>query len=211
MTRRLTLDPNSPDPKGVAEAAAVIRRGGLVILPTDTAYGIAGDPKDPATVQRILTIKERRQKAGMPVLAANLNQVRQIATLSQVAENLAQRFWPGGLTLILSARRSFPEGILGPANTIAARVPNHLVALHVIRYVGFAVTGTSANRSGAPSPRTAEEADSQLGAEVDLVLDGGPTLHTADSTIVDCTVHPLQVVRAGAVSETALRPWLEVR
>lgn len=211
MARRLVLNPDSPDPKGVAEAAAVIRRGGLVILPTDTAYGLAADPKDPAAVERILTIKERKQKAGMPVLAANLNQARQIADLSQVAENLGQRFWPGALTLILPTRRSFPEGILGPGNTLAVRVPNHLVALHVIRYVGFAVTGTSANRSGAPSPRTAEEANSQLGSEVDLVLDGGSTRHKADSTIVDCTVHPLQVVRAGAVSKTALRPWLELR
>jgi L-threonylcarbamoyladenylate synthase len=210
MTRRLALDSESPDPKGVAQVAAVIRRGGLVILPTDTAYGLAGDPKDPAVVDRILTIKERKQKAGMPVLAANLNQARQVAAMSQVAENLAQRFWPGGLTLILLSRGTFPDGIVGPGNTLAVRVPNHLVALHVIRYVGFAVTGTSANRSGAPSPRTVEEAESQLGSEVDLIVDGGPTLHAADSTIVDCTVHPLQVVRAGAVSKAALQPWLEL-
>jgi L-threonylcarbamoyladenylate synthase len=211
MTRRLVLDPDSPDPKGVAEAAAVIRRGGLVILPTDTAYGLAGDPKDPAVVERILTIKERKEKNGMPVLAANVNQVRQVVTLSQVAETLAQRFWPGALTLILPTRRSFPEGVLGPDNTLAVRVPNHLVALHVIRYVGFPVTGTSANRSGAPSPRTVEEATGQLGPEVDLVLDAGATRQPADSTILDCTAHPLRVVRAGAVPETALQPWLELR
>jgi len=210
MARRLALDPKSPDPKGVAEAAAVIRRGGLVILPTDTAYGLAGDPKDPAVVKRILTIKERTQKAGMPVLAANLNQARQIATLPPVAEKLAQHFWPGPLTLIVPARRGFPEGVLGPGNTVAVRVPNHLVAVHIIRDVGFAVTGTSANRSGAASPRTAEEAESQLGPEVDLVVDGGPTLHSADSTILNCTVYPLQVVRAGAVPEAALQPWLGV-
>jgi L-threonylcarbamoyladenylate synthase len=211
MARRLVIDADSPDPKGVAEAAAVIRRGGLVILPTDTAYGLAGDPKDPAVVERILAIKGRQQKAGMPVLAANVNQVRQIVTLSQDAEQLARRFWPGALTLILPARRDFPKGVLGPGNTLAVRMPNHLVALHIIRYVGFPVTGTSANRSGAPSPRTVEEATSQLGPEVDLVLDAGVTQHTADSTIVDCTVHPLRVVRAGAIPEVALQPWLALR
>jgi len=208
MARRLAVDAEEPDPRIVREAAEVIRRGGLVVIPTDTAYGLAGDAADPDVVRRVLEVKGRRGKAGMPVLAASIEQVEEVAVLSGAARSLAKAFWPGGLTLIVRARHPFPEEVQGPGGTLAVRVPGHLVARMVIRQVGFPVTGTSANRSGEPSPRSAEEVIAQIGERVDLVLDAGPTSYTADSTIMDCTVEPLRVVRWGAVDEEALRPWL---
>lgn len=209
MVRRLNVDPVKPDPKVIGEAAAVIQKGGLIILPTDTAYGLAGNPRDKKVVERILAVKDRSRKPGMPVLAARLSDVHEICILSEVAKALATAFWPGGLTLILSAQRAFPEGVMGPNNTLAVRIPNHLIALQVIRETGYIVTGTSANRSNEPSPRTAENAIAQVGEEVDLVLDAGSTYHSADSTIMDCTIDPPQLIRLGVVERTRLRPWLD--
>jgi L-threonylcarbamoyladenylate synthase len=202
----LTVNPQSPDPAIIRRAAEIIQGGGIVILPTDTAYGLAGSPADPSVVNRIMIIKERRGKAGMPVLAADISQVRAIAGLEGLAYDLAMKFWPGGLTLILPARRKFPEGVQGPRDTIALRVPDHPVTLKIISDVGFAVTGTSANRSGEPSPHTAAAAYSQIGEQIDLVIDAGPTYHCSTSTIVDCTVEPPRIVRQGAVPEEKLRP-----
>ena len=204
----LTVDKQNPDPLIIKKVADIIHRGGIVILPTDTAYGLAGNPTDPIIVNRIIAIKGRRGKAGMPVLAADISQVIDIAELEGIAYDLAMAFWPGGLTLILPARRNLPKGVQGPRGTLAVRVPDHPVALQIINNVGFVVTGTSANRSGEPSPHTANAACSQVGEQVDLVLDAGPTYHCSTSTIVDCTVEPLRLVRRGAVPEEALRPWL---
>jgi tRNA threonylcarbamoyl adenosine modification protein (Sua5/YciO/YrdC/YwlC family) len=204
----LKVDEENPDPEIIRKAVNVIRCGGIVILPTDTAYGLAGNPADPITVNRIMEIKERRGKAGMPVLAADVSQVLGTAELEGVAYDLAMQFWPGALTLILPTRRNLPEGVQGPGGTLAVRVPNHPVALQIIYDVGSVVTGTSANRSGEPSPHTAKAAYSQVGEQVDLVLDAGRTHHRSASTIIDCTVEPFKLVRRGAVSEEALRSWL---
>ncbi|MFX1474281.1 MAG: L-threonylcarbamoyladenylate synthase [Promethearchaeota archaeon] len=202
-----TVDRQNPDPEIIQKAAEIIQCGGIVILPTDTAYGLAGNPADPIVVNRIITIKERLGKAGMPVLAADISQVRVVAELEGLAYDLAMAFWPGALTLILPALRTLSEGVQGPNSTLALRVPDHPVALHIIYDVGFVVTGTSANKSGEPSPHTANAAYSQVGEQVDLVLDAGPTQHCSASTIVDCTVEPPRLVRSGAVSEKALQPW----
>ncbi|MFX1562617.1 MAG: L-threonylcarbamoyladenylate synthase [Promethearchaeota archaeon] len=210
MVRQLHVNPEKPDSKVIGEAAAVIRRGGLIILPTDTAYGLAGNPLDKKVVKRILAAKKRSKKLGIPVLAANIIDVKEICILSNIAKALATSFWPGGLTLILSAQRAFPDGVIGPNNTIAVRIPNHPIALQVIRETGFVVTGTSANRSNEPSPRTAENAIAQVGEKVDLVLDSGPTYHSADSTIINCTIDPPQLIRTGVVDPLRLRPWLDI-
>ncbi len=206
----LVVDKHNPDQTIIRKAADVIQSGGIVILPTDTAYGLAGNPTDPVVVDRIIAIKGRRGKAGMPVLAADFSQVLDIAELEGKAYDLAKAFWPGGLTLILPARRNLPKGVQGPRGTLAVRVPNHPAALQIISSVGYVVTGTSANRSGESSPHTASAAYSQIGDQVDLTIDAGHTRHSASSTIVDCTVEPARLVRKGAVPEEALQTWLTV-
>lgn len=145
----------------------------------------------------------------MPLLAMSLDQVRTLATLSDLAETLATHFWPGGLTIILPAQQSFPPGILGPNNSLAIRIPDHTVALAIIQAVDSPIIGTSANISDFPSPRTADAAAAYLEQQVDLIIDGGPTLHQADSTIVDCTQKHPKILRRGAVDSVKLRPYLQ--
>ena len=209
MTRRQTVNPSNPDQRVIREVATLIQQGGLVVLPTDTAYGLAGDPHNPAVVNRVLSVKQRRGKPGMPLLVASLAQARLWGRFSALAETLATRFWPGALTLVVPARQSFPAGILGPEGSVALRVPNHPVILAVLQFLQAPVIGTSANKSRGRSPRTAEAAYAQLGEAIDYLLDAGPTPLTRDSTIVNCTITPAEILRRGALPVSILRPLLE--
>ena len=211
MTRRYAVDAQNPDPAVITEVVALIKQGSLVIVPTDTAYGLAGDPMNPEVVQRVLTTKQREGKPGMPLLVANLSQARRLGSFSLLAETLATQFWPGALTLIVPAQHSYPNGILGPNNSIALRVPNHPIPLRIIDTLQAPIIGTSANKSDGPSPRTAAEADAQIGAAVDCILDAGPTPLKQDSTVLNCADSPPQIVREGVLSRTTLRPWLITR
>lgn len=208
MTRRYTVDAQNPDPAIIAEAVALIREGSLVIVPTDTAYGLAGDPSNPEVVQRILDIKNRDDKPGMPLLVTSLNQARHLGRFASLARALATQFWPGALTLIVPTQQPYPPGILGPDNSLALRMPKHAVPLQITDALQAPIIGTSANKSHEPSPRTAAAANAQLGLVVDCILDAGPTPLTEDSTILNCVTVPPKVLREGALPLTALRPWL---
>lgn len=208
MPRRRTVDPLKPDPQTLLEVVHIIQEGGVVILPTDTAYGLSGNPTDARVVARIMKAKQRTEKLGMPLLAENLGQAQSVGTITGTAAALATQFWPGALTLIVPARKEFPAGIRGPDNSVALRVPDHVVTLAVIHGTGFPIIGTSANKLNEPSPRTADAAETQLGSLVDLILDAGPTRHEADSTIVNCISDPPKIVREGVLTAQILRPWL---
>jgi L-threonylcarbamoyladenylate synthase len=211
MARRYTINAKNPDPDRIQEVAQRICEGEIIILPTDTAYGLTGNPTNASVVQRIIRVKGRTSKLGMPLLANNLSQAHTLVKFSKIAQELATHFWPGALTIIVPALQTFPPGILGPHNSLAIRVPNHPVALAVIQATGFAIIGTSANRSDTTSPRTAEAAEAQIGQHVDVILDAGPTQHTADSTIVDCTRSPPKILREGAIPINKLQSWLSLR
>jgi L-threonylcarbamoyladenylate synthase len=206
--RHHRIDAENPDVHVIQEVATLIRKGKVVIIPTDTAYGVTGNAYDAQVVQRILTIKNREAKFGMPLLAANRTQIQDLVTLSPQAEALAAEYWPGALTIIAPACRELPTGIMGPQMSLAVRIPSHPVTLAVIRATGTAIIGTSANKSDHPSPRTAEEAAIQLGDQVDFILDAGPTHHTADSTIINFTAEPPEIIREGAIPRSALKRWL---
>ncbi|MFW9935117.1 MAG: L-threonylcarbamoyladenylate synthase [Candidatus Thorarchaeota archaeon] len=210
MTRRQVINPENPDIRIIGEVAALIKTGHIVVLPTDTAYGLTGDPSNAEVVHRILAVKEREKKLGMPLLAANLQQVRDLVILSPLAEAVATQVWPGAVTLVVSARQRFPQGILGPENSLAVRIPNHPVPLKVIQTTGFPIIGTSANKSNTTSPRTADAAATQLTNLVDYILDGGPTQYSADSTIVNLTRDPPEIIREGAVSRVEINRILKI-
>jgi L-threonylcarbamoyladenylate synthase len=202
------VDAQNPDPAVIAKVAILIRRGSLIIVPTDTAYGLAGDPSNPEVVQRVLTAKRRKNKPGMPLLVASYSQACQLGKFSPLAETLAMHFWPGALTLIVPTQQHYPKGIVGPENSLALRMPNHPVPLQIIDTLQAPIIGTSANQSNEPSPRTADAAEAQLGGMVECILDAGSTPLTRDSTIVNCTITPPEILREGALPLTALHPWL---
>jgi L-threonylcarbamoyladenylate synthase len=194
------VDPLHPDVAAIAWAASCITRGGLVVFPTETFYGLGGDPWHSAAVERIFAIKERDLRKPLPLIAADDAAVRRVAARwPGVADLLARAFWPGPLTLVLAASPLLPPALHAHTGKIAVRVSSHAVARELAAAVGGLLVATSANLSGHPPCRHPDELGGKLLSQVDRVLHAGPTVGGQPSTLVDVTVHPPQLVRAGAI------------
>lgn len=197
---KLTVEPHAPSPRAIAKAASVIRKGGLVAFPTDTLYALGADVSNTSAVRRVLAAKGRGPANPIPLLLADLAMAtRLIGDLPEPAARLAERYWPGPLTLVLSAPRGISRLLTAGTGRIGLRVPDAPVALALILRFGGPVTGTSANRSGGEDPREADEVFRQLGDRIELILDGGPVPIGRPSTVVDITVSPPVIVRQGVI------------
>jgi L-threonylcarbamoyladenylate synthase len=196
MTARITRDGDA----GRDEAAEVLRAGGIVALPTDTVYGIAVAVDTPGGVERLFAAKQRAPDKGIMLLLADAAQAPSIGAWPATAAALAAAFWPGGLTVVVPQRPDvpLPAALTAGTATIGLRVPDHETPRALAAAVGPLPT-TSANRSGDPEARDASAIIEQLGDAVDLVIDGGSAHGGPPSTVVDCTVDPPRILRAGAV------------
>ncbi|MDR7482838.1 MAG: L-threonylcarbamoyladenylate synthase [Armatimonadota bacterium] len=204
--RLLRVDPADPDPGTIAEAAEVITGGGLVAFPTETVYGLGADALNTEAVERIFAAKGRPADNPLIVHVASPGEVEGLAVaVPDVARLLMARCWPGPLTLVLPAAPQVPLATRGGLATVAVRMPAHPVALALIRTAGCPVAAPSANRSGRPSPTTAQHVLADLADVVDLVLDGGPTPVGVESTVLDLTTSPPSVLRPGGVAVETLR------
>jgi L-threonylcarbamoyladenylate synthase len=193
----LAVDSRRPDPGLIARAVQALRRGGLIILPTDTVYGVAADPSVPGAEQRLAEAKGRDPDKPIPLLAADTDDiVRWGGVLDGPAMDLARRFWPGPLTLVLKTAGG-EEGF---------RVPDHAVTRAVLKAAGGVLRVSSANRSGQAPAGDARSAVAALAGRVDVVLDAGPAPGGAASTVARVTEEGVQVLRAGAIPAHALRP-----
>ena len=193
--------------EGVVAAVEAIRHGGLVVMPTDTVYGIGCDAFDASAVSALLAAKGRDRQVPPPVLVPGPATVDGLATeVPAYARALIDAFWPGPLTLVLRAQASLLWDIGETHGTVALRMPDHPVALAVLRAVG-PMAVTSANRTGQVAATTAADAQDQLGMAVAVYLDAGPSSASAEalpSTILDCTGAEPRVLRAGALSQEAV-------
>ena len=181
----------------VDEIVAVLERGGVVVLPTDTVYGLAALPSSADAVERVFALKGRRADVPIAVLCASAEQALELAEPAPGIERVAARFWPGPLTMVLPRRAGVELHLGEPAHTIGLRVPDHPLVRAVAERVGPIAT-TSANRHGDPTPPTAAEAGSSLEGEPDLVVDGG-RLEASASTVVDATAALWTVLRDGPI------------
>jgi L-threonylcarbamoyladenylate synthase len=187
--------------EAVAKSAAGVRSGKLVVLPTDTVYGIGADAFSPEAVHALLDAKGRGTDMPPPVLVPSMRTVDGLATeVPDYARALMQEFWPGPLTIVLRAQPSLSWDLGDTGGTVALRMPDDEVALALLEEVG-PMAVSSANRHGHPASRTVVEAASQLGASVEYYLDGGPVTGGLASTIVDCTREEPALLRLGALSE----------
>jgi len=187
------------------EAVNVVARGGLVVLPTDTVYGIGADAFSPAAVAALLAAKGRGRQMPPPVLVPSPATVDGLCTdVSDDARALMAAFWPGALTVICRAQPSLAWDLGDTGGTVAVRMPDHPAALALLRRTG-PLAVSSANRTGSPAAMSAADAREQLGAAVALYLDGGPAPGGVASTIVDATAAEPRVVRVGAIDLEALR------
>jgi len=189
----------------VTRAVEILRSGGVVGLPTETVYGLGADASNPSAVERIFRIKGRPADHPLIVHVADLEHARlwskKWTTHAQV---LADAFWPGPLTLILERAPHVIDQITGGRDSVAIRCPSHTLMQRVLVALDGGVAAPSANRFGKVSPTTAQHVMDDVGLEVDYVLDGGPCDIGVESTIVDCTVDPPQVLRPGGISEAQI-------
>jgi L-threonylcarbamoyladenylate synthase len=196
----LRVDAQRPDPASVAQAVAALRRGELIILPTDTVYGVAADPRLAGAEEKIYRAKARDPRKPIPLLVACMADAESLgAVVSPTARRLAAQFWPGPLTLVLRTGSVF-EGY---------RVPALPVTLAVIRGAGSALRVTSANRSGESDACTATQALAALGDAARLALDAGPSPIGAPSTVVKIEGERWSILREGAIAAPAIRRLLE--
>lgn len=208
---RLTIDPDLPSPRAIAKAASLLRNGGLVAFPTDTLYALGADASNPLALQRLFAAKGRSKTKPIPLLVADLAMVtRMVGDLPDPAARLAERFWPGPLTILVSAPPGMSRLVTAGVGRIGLRVPDAPVALALIQRLDRPVTGTSANRSSGEDPRDADEVIRQLSDRVDLVLDAGPVPIGSPSTVVDVTVSPPIVVREGIIPQEEIFDLLDV-
>jgi L-threonylcarbamoyladenylate synthase len=196
----LKIAPGAFSPSDLLPAVDTLRAGGVVAFPTDTFYGLAVDPTQPAAVQKIFALKGRRHGEALPVIAVSIEDVEQFAgPLTPSELRLAAQFWPGPLSILVPAPARVDAAVHGGTGTLAVRVPAHPVARALAGAFGSPITATSANRSGHSSARRADEL-AWLDAAV-CVIDAGEAPGGPPSTIVDVRTQPPRLVREGAV------PW----
>jgi L-threonylcarbamoyladenylate synthase len=207
--RRVFVDPESPQRDAIQEAAKWIVGGGVVALPTDTLYGLAADPFSAAAVARVFVVKGRAAERALPLIAADAAQVTaHLGRLTAMGQRLADRFWPGPLTLLMAAAPALASDVSGGTGKVGVRVPADAVARAICVEAARPITATSANVSGDPATSDPDQVERTLGDRIDLLIDTGTTRGGAPSTIIDVTGPEPTLVRAGAISWDDIHAWL---
>jgi L-threonylcarbamoyladenylate synthase len=172
----------------------------VIAIPTDTVYGIAASLEHPAAVERLFDVKGRSGTKAIPILVSSREALERLSVAApQSAMQLVDRFWPGALTIVVTADENIPDAVLRGGRTVAVRMPACGDALEIISGAGGALAVTSANRSGDSEARSADEVRFKLGGRIDYVVDGGPSPETRPSTVVDVTHDPPRILRSGVI------------
>jgi len=209
MSRCIAIAPEAPQTDRLQEAVRVLQQGGVVAYPTDTVYGLAVDATNVTAIARLFTAKQRPGDKAIPLIIGDMSQLSQVvATIPLGAERLMQAFWPGPLTLLFEPQSGIPAELRGSSACIGVRWPAALISQHLACMLGRPITATSANRSGAAVALTASQVMAQLSSTVDLILDGGTASSTVVSTVLDVSVAPPRLLRAGKISLQAVESVL---
>jgi len=200
----MRIEPASPE--SIKEAADALRTGGLVVLPTETVYGLGCNALDPSAVKKVYEIKGRPMENPLIVHIADIDDLGSIAeSWTEDCEKLAKRFWPGPLTLVLHKKKSVPKETTAGLDTVAVRIPDHNLSLTVIRSAGIPVAAPSANPFMGLSPTSAEDVDPSIGEHVTMVLDGGPCKVGLESTVIDLSGDHPRILRPGGVTRAQVQ------
>jgi L-threonylcarbamoyladenylate synthase len=191
--------------KQIEKGVDILRQGGVIAFPTDTVFGMGSGAFIDAAVERVYQIKNRSRNKALPLLLGDVSQVHEVADfVPPYAWRLLTSFSPGGLTLVLYRSKIVKDIITGGTDTVAVRIPDHPVPLALIKGCGMPIIGTSANVSGQPVAFTADQVRQQLGDQLDLVIEDGPSPNGKESTVVDATGEIPVILREGAVSRKEL-------
>ena len=204
-TKVVTVDKKNPDNEALQEAGEILKRGGLVAFPTETVYGLGGDGLNPDSSRKIYAAKGRPSDNPLIIHIADMDSLGKLVTqVPGKARKLAERFWPGPLTMIFQKSREVPYETTGGLESVAVRMPSHPVALALIRAGGGYVAAPSANTSGRPSPTKAEHVVEDLQGKIEMIVDGGDVGIGLESTIVDFTEEIPVILRPGYVNQSMI-------
>jgi L-threonylcarbamoyladenylate synthase len=198
----LLIHPDEPEPELVDQVVASLNRGNVVALPTGTFYGLAVDPVNLRAVERIYDIKTRARHKPLSLLIAEVAQANELARhLDSAFDRLAERFWPGPLTLVVKAGSKLPLRVTANTGNLALRVPEAAIPRAIVKRLGLPITATSANLFGLPECTSADGVREQLGSKIPLIVDGGPTTRNTATTIVDLSGggNSWMIIREGAI------------
>ncbi|MEW6456627.1 MAG: L-threonylcarbamoyladenylate synthase [Acidobacteriota bacterium] len=200
MKRLIKIDPENPDFKRIEEVAFYLKEGKIMVYPTDTFYGLGGDPYNREVVERIYRIKERERGKPIPVIVSDVKMAEEMAgSIPDIFYKLVEKFWPGALTVVLKASSKAPRSIMANSNSIGVRIPNSKFCVELIRTCEFPITSTSANVSGEHEISSPERAIKDLLNKVELLIDGGNTKGFRPSTVIDLSSGRLTILREGAI------------
>jgi L-threonylcarbamoyladenylate synthase len=200
MPRIFELNPQSPDDSILKEAAELIKTGKLIIYPTETFYAIGALYSNEQALKRIFDIKSRDKTKPVLLIIHDIASLYKLSTsVSQQSLSIAQRFWPGPLTLLFTASPQLSHLLMGNSGKVGCRISSNLVAKRLLHFLKDPITSTSANLSGGKSPKRTDEIPETLLDSVDIILDAGETPGDIPSTIMDVSDHPFTVVREGAI------------
>jgi len=198
----ITIDPGNPDAASLREAADIIMQGGIAIYPTETVYGIGVRYDDEAALRRLFDLKGRADRKPVLLLLPCAEDLQRVSRhVPPETLLLAQRFWPGPLTLIVPAAAELSTFVTGGGNSVGCRVSSSAVACGLVLACGLPVTSRSANLSGGPNPSSIADIPPDVIARADIVLDAGPTSGILPSTVYDVSQHPFRLVRPGVIAE----------
>lgn len=196
------IDKNDKNTDIIGEAGRILKEGGLVAFPTETVYGLGADALNEDAAKKIYAAKGRPSDNPLIIHITNMKALEKIVTeIPEKAEKIAEKYWPGPLTMIFNKSEVVPYGTTGGLDTVAVRMPVHEIAREVIDAGGGYIAAPSANTSGRPSPTNAEHVAEDLTGRIDMIVDGGPVQIGVESTILDVTVEPPMILRPGAITK----------
>jgi len=194
------------DPDGIKLAATTVKKGGLVVFPTDTVYGIGCDPRNPKAVDAIYRIRKRTESKNLPVLGYSKKEISKIAIFDKLSNKIADRFWPGSVTLVLKLKDNKIKKSMKLDDKIAVRVPNHPCVLSLLKECKI-IVGTSANYSGNPPYSNSKKVLDNFSG-FDVFLDGGRILNSNESTVVEIVEGDFKILRPGKITKKEITALL---
>lgn len=191
--------------EAIAAAVAALKRGDVIAFPSETLYGLGADALNPAAVEKVFQLKGRDATNPIPVLIADRGMLfTLVADISPLAEKLIAHFWPGPLTIIFSARRNIPRLLVNPAGGVGVRISSQPIAAELVQALGRPLTATSANPSGKPPARTAQEAREYFSGQIGIFIDGGKLTSQTGSTVVEMVGDLLKIIREGEIDKSQI-------
>jgi L-threonylcarbamoyladenylate synthase len=201
----LKINPNNPAIELLKRAAEVILKDGVIGYPTETVYGLGANALSDLAVGKIFELKHREKNKPILIIAAEIEQVKQlVAFFSDMAMSLANRYWPGPLTMVFEATPHLPKPLLGGGNQIGIRIPSNRICLELLKLCGVPITSTSANISGQKNPINTKEVIVNFGDKLDLIIDGGTSFSRIPSTVLKVDDNRVMLIRDGAISKITI-------